>query len=408
VNDPSLQHDHMTKLTFRSVLINLTLVLVAALCAAIVGEVLLRYALPYPSGFWQWPPGLAKTFYPDPEVLPGVQGPTRFVINSSGIRGDEFSASQHYRIMTIGGSSTECLYLDERVAWPRALQTILDRARPDLRAWVGNLGKSGFNTRHHILQMQYLLPQLPHLDAIVVLVGINDMGLRLMMGDSYDPHFLERPEGRQHLMRRTFLYYPLTLGDRLDTKNTAWWRLTAYLKTSFFSEQIQDEAARKVAAQRKRRQQAPEMVDTLPDLHPALGEYARNLNIMIDAGRDRYVRMVFVTQPSLWRDDLTDAEQHLLWAGGIGNYEEEGAHRYYTARQLMRAMNLYNEKLLEVCRAREVECIDLAAALPKNTTVFYDDCHFNENGSLKVAAVIGEYLLSKPPFGTIAATAASQ
>jgi hypothetical protein len=284
----------------------------------------------------------------------------------------------------------------------------LSQARPDLGAWVGNLGKSGFSTRHHVLQMQHLLPQLPHLDAVVVLVGINDLGLRLMMGESYDPKFLERPEGRQHLMRRTFSYYPLSFGDRFDTKNTAWWRLTADLKATYFSKQVQDEAALKLAAQRKRRQEAPEIVDTPPDLHSALGEYARNLNTMIDLARDRSIRVVFLTQPTLWREDLTDVERRLLWAGGIGHYEEEGAHRYYSVRQLNQSMNRYNEKLMEVCRERNVECIDLAAALPRDTSVFYDDCHFNDSGSRKVAAVIAEYMLTKPPFSVTPETSCSQ
>ncbi|KIX12937.1 hypothetical protein X474_16690 [Dethiosulfatarculus sandiegensis] len=26
-------------------------------------------------------------------------------------------------------------------------------------------------------------------------------------------------------------------------------------------------------------------------------------------------------------------------------------------------------------------CLDLAELLPKDTTVFYDDCHFNEGGA---------------------------
>jgi hypothetical protein len=49
--------------------------------------------------------------------------------------------------------------------------------------------------------------------------------------------------------------------------------------------------------------------------------------------------------------------------------------------------------LLEVCRERELACIDLAAALPQDETVFYDDAHFNESGARQVANVVVRSLL---------------
>lgn len=48
--------------------------------------------------------------------------------------------------------------------------------------------------------------------------------------------------------------------------------------------------------------------------------------------------------------------------------------------------------MLEVCADRRVECLDLAAMLPKDDTVFYDDVHFNEAGAERVAAAVAERL----------------
>jgi hypothetical protein len=55
-------------------------------------------------------------------------------------------------------------------------------------------------------------------------------------------------------------------------------------------------------------------------------------------------------------------------------------------------MTIYNEKLKEVCHQRGVECLDLDSKLAKNTDIFYDDVHFNENGARAVAKEIGYYL----------------
>lgn len=61
-------------------------------------------------------------------------------------------------------------------------------------------------------------------------------------------------------------------------------------------------------------------------------------------------------------------------------------------------MAAFNDTLLNVSQNRHLECVDLASMLEKDTIVFYDDAHFNESGSQKVAMILSEYLLKKQPF----------
>lgn len=65
---------------------------------------------------------------------------------------------------------------------------------------------------------------------------------------------------------------------------------------------------------------------------------------------------------------------------------------------LQRGLDSYNEIMLDMCKERNAECLDLASALPKDKSVFYDDVHFTEVGARLVAEEIATYLLSKPPF----------
>jgi len=132
---------------------------------------------------------------------------------------------------------------------------------------------------------------------------------------------------------------------------------------------------------------------TLPDLSSALKEYSRNVNTIIDYAKSMGIRVILVTQPYLWRSGLSSEEQSLLWWGGIGNYQEELGHEYYSIEVLAEGMKMYNEMLLRICHTKNGECIDLESQLSKDTSNFYDDMHFNESGSQNVATVLGEYFV---------------
>jgi hypothetical protein len=90
---------------------------------------------------------------------------------------------------------------------------------------------------------------------------------------------------------------------------------------------------------------------------------------------------------------LTEAERNRLWFGW-----GPGFTYFYSIEALIGGMAAYNNQLLTTCDERQVECVDLATALPKDMTVFYDDVHFNESGAKEVSRVLTDYLLAQPPF----------
>jgi hypothetical protein len=120
---------------------------------------------------------------------------------------------------------------------------------------------------------------------------------------------------------------------------------------------------------------------------------------VVDIARGRDVRLLLVTQPTLWSKKLTADERKLLWAGGPPFWALKFGATYYSAEALERAMQSYNESLREVCRARDVECVDAAARIEPTTANFYDDAHFTEEGSANIARLIADYLLERPPLG---------
>jgi hypothetical protein len=100
----------------------------------------------------------------------------------------------------------------------------------------------------------------------------------------------------------------------------------------------------------------------------------------------------------MWKADLPQSLDSLLWLGGIGDFQRERNRPYYSAAALERGMKAYNDTLLRVCRERQIECLDLSSTLEKDSTVFYDDVHFNESGARKIAETLTNYLLERPPF----------
>jgi len=62
-------------------------------------------------------------------------------------------------------------------------------------------------------------------------------------------------------------------------------------------------------------------------------------------------------------------------------------------------MKKLNDVLLTVCQARHIPCIDLAEKLPRTSTMFYDDVHFNDQGSEAVSKVVYEALKNTGSLG---------
>lgn len=370
------------------------------LCLSIVAglllcETVLRFS--FPNSNYIWPPHLKTGFRVHQNDMPGISGQSRFTINSLGIRGDELAPSQTYRFLTIGGSTTECLYLDDSETWPYLLQQTLNENIPNQIFWVGNAGMSGKTTRHHLAAMQYLPLKEMRIDSIILLIGINDYSIRLSQDEDYDPNFLSKPESMNDLLYETFTggSYPDPNGPYI--KKTAIWQMLKKFKRTVLrvgtQDNIQDLYGKVYANWRQHRQQAAEIRNELPDLSSALEEYARNINKMIDIAREKSIRLIFITQPTIWKPGLPDELDALLWMGGVGNYQKDSGKVYYSVEALERGMKKYNDTLLKICQERHVESIDLAPMLDKDTTVFYDDVHFNKNGAQKVSRILSNYVL---------------
>lgn len=359
-----------------------------------------RLLVPPPDNFYIWPPGIERTFTPDQEILPGTSPTVWFRTNSYGLRSYNPAPNDDYRILVLGGSAAECLYLNQRITWPRLIIANLQREMPRLKVWVGNGGRSGQNSRDHIFHLLHVPLRALDVDAIIILAGVNDLLLRLRQGEYFDPGYLDQSGAASRQLDHAFLFVPYqySLPPPPFYKKLGLWRVAKRIRNRFFSERPQDSEGKIVANWRENRKLSGIRLDHLPEMEEGLREYKSNIDTIIDLASKKGIRLIFVTQPALWKKGMTPEENARLWMGGVGPFKTHPGESYYTPEALSEGLKTYNSLLSSFCRWRGVECLDLATGFPQNTGVFYDDCHFTVEGSERIAREISDYLLSKPPW----------
>lgn len=371
------------------------LLAVSLVVSLALGEMLLRLLLPASDTYLALTPNRTVVF--DPQFQPGVRGPARYEVNSMGARGREWAADRdtEYRILAMGGSTTESLYNDQPRTWPALLESKLGTISDGRTVWVGNIGKSGLSSRHHVLQARHLM-EVYDPDAVLLLVGVNDFAARLQRGSQYDPRYMENGRNLARLEDRAFEVVPGRLpGPRWEDdpwfKRTTTWRLLRLVRNRISgADKSQDRRGSATRHWRELRA-AGERASQLPPLTEALDEYGRNLTEIASLVGRHGARLILMTQPVLWRPGLTPAEEALLWMGGEGDFRSGPGALYYRPEALARGMDAYNARLLEVCAVTASECLDLAAEIPKTTRYFWDDCHFTDLGQERIADLVAAF-----------------
>ena len=320
----------------------------------------------------------------------GLSPQITFSVNALGLRGPLPPAEgEVYKIIAVGGSTTECAALDDTQEWPHLLMQLMNSRQTKYFTWVNNAGVSGLTTVDHLSCLRRL-PILSQADLLVFLVGVNDVEATLEYGGKPTQKALERraelfgehaPAGVMDVggfFKHSWLYQM----TRLPVVNIVW-RLKHYpTQEPLWSQQFE------------RRFAGPTLPP--PDLHIGLQEYAQRLRSLECECRARRLRCVFLTQPSMWRADLTAQEQRLLCFGKIGRRGH--VLGYASVADLAHAMDVYNQTLLSVCRQDHLQCYDLASFIPKDTSAFYDDVHFNIGGARMVAEYLATHILASAPF----------
>jgi lysophospholipase L1-like esterase len=324
-------------------------------------------------------PRIHMVYFPSAN-LPGINGPIEFTVNELGVRGPAVRLDDvDLRILCVGASTTECMYQTDTLTWPWLLQDQLAR-RLGQSVFVGNAGRSGHITLNHNFLLQNY-PLAPRFEWVLLLCGGNDM-MAMLNYRTYDT--------RKVSFETSTLYNPAVNKHRAYYEDLT---LVRRVKESLETHPgvFQDKAGFWIEKERQKRQAAlkTKAVHEVPrqDLQKALETYRANLVDLINTCRMRKQRLILMTQPNLYRKDLPEELEQLTWSS-----MREGA---YTTAVLEQLMDAFNQAMMDVCRQQEIECIDVAAGLPKDATAFFDDVHLTNVGCEKVADMVCDYLVAK-------------
>ncbi len=364
-------------MSFRSGLANLALVLFGTVLAVVLLEVILRVFQP-----------IEYRIKGDQIVLPinrhyeikvnagnGLEPFVRHTKNSLGFRGPEppDESRDDLRVIAVGGSTTECFYVSDGSSWPIRFGDLARRAVAPV--WVNNAGLDGHSTfGHQILLDEVLKPLDP--DVILFLVGWNDLG-RTDLGSS-DRNQLRSGQGVTTL--RDWLIWLANntevAGLGLNLYRT--WktrRMGLGHDATFFDWKEPPQGT----------SMAPERADAVIAEHAQsfVPGYEERLRSLLNDAKDAGIQPVLVTQPAVFgggQDPRTGTDLDRL------------AGRYGDGAQTWRVLELYNDATRKVAAGTGTPLVDLARLMPKDSTYFYDEIHFNPAGTQKVAEILFEQL----------------
>lgn len=348
-------------------LLNLSLAILSLLLALAVVEVLLQVLSPVELRLRGTSIQLPYLKEYEITAQPGSRLPPSALHhkNSLGFRGDPppQDFADHLTVIAVGGSTTECFALGDGLCWPERLGARL--AQHFAPFWINNAGIAGHTSQGHIeLLRQHILSLKP--DVIVFLIGVNDLYFSEFTA-AYDSRLTQETtvihDARQWLAEHSALValglaaYKQWRAKRLD--------LTGQDR-DFTQLVVPETPADQVTAEIERHRS-----------HDYFG-YADRLRQIITMTREAGVIPIFLTQPAVYgpaMDPRTGVDlAHIR--NGVDGFD--GAASWTL-------LESYNDVMRTVAVANNVLTVDLAKAMPKDTTYYLDQVHFTAQGADLVA-----------------------
>lgn len=337
-----------------------------------LSELMLVFFYSYPNGYYVSTPESSFVWKKDTTIIKGITKDAKVQFDQFGARTISKPTSEKIAILAIGGSTTACYSLDQQDTWTALLEGQLGN-----NYWVGNFGKPGNLSSHHILQLQKLIryPSLPPIEKIIIMMGKNDFSASIIDEKKYLglDSFNIQINAFTHLPDSTLPWHRRLRLTKLF-KTARHQVIQLYRGKTHGEELLESRKARTLTQE----------VNQLPNLSTSLSFYLDNAQKMIDFAKTNQIDIVFISQAVLWDKNLNQEDLKLI----CSNVSEKNIH--YSAEALANGMNLFNTQLEELCKRNDIQFI--WNSIESNSTNFIDDCHYTELGAKRTAKNIYEGL----------------
>jgi hypothetical protein len=280
-------------------------------------------------------------------------------------------------IVFLGGSTTECVYVDENLRFPYLAGRLIEQ-QTGLKINSYNAGRSGNNTLHCINVLMNKVVNLKP-DVVVLMENVNDLAI-LMYDKTY---WNDNPSRSPIIEKKPNLK---TIGKDLEqtfhlVRDLTFPNLSCAIKGFLHGGgKSQGDEFKEVRGKK-----------IIIDQDLLVREFTLNLQTFINICRARGITPVLMTQASR----LTDHPDPLI-KKMMHNLEVSQGVRYGDFKG---AFDRLNQTIREVGAKNQVLVIDLARVIPPVKENICDVAHFNDQGSRLVAAEIAGTL--KPAIASL-------
>lgn len=302
-------------------------------------------------------------------------------VNRWGFRGDNLDVAKRddaFRVFVMGGSTVYCGTVPYEQTHCKLLEKRLQEAYPRYRIQVQNLGADWHTTEHDTIKLLFLAQDFSP-DLLIAFHGINDMVRSLSPepfgeGD-YWPDYRHYYGATAHLTLRNqkapasmaFSYWCSDLRfDQLHVRGPFGHGLGG-VQTFFVPKTRPVEIAE----------------------WQSLPAFERNLRDFVAIARSKGMQVLLATQPSLYRDDLTPAEQQLLMFS-LTHYRDG---KRPSLHSLVEGMRIFNDATRGLGKESAVDVVDLEQRMPKTTDYLYDDVHYTPAGNELIGNAFADHII---------------
>jgi lysophospholipase L1-like esterase len=266
-----------------------------------------------------------------------------------------------FRVLTLGGSTTYGSKLDRDKTYPAVLEKLLQENNIGKTVQVLNAGVPWHTSMHSLLRYTGKFADWKP-NVVIIMHAFNDI--------------FQTSEGQltNGKYRDDYGHYFGAIGQRVnpgdEMAKTIHHILTKnWLARTWYSD-LHD-ATQTVPKQH---------VDLLRPL-PA---FRRNLEQLIIRSKQDGAKVILLTQPYLYKDDMPVDEKKILFY----DYYYKDYAKVPTISEQMQAMNAFNAAICDIARKLQVTLIDVEKSLPKSVALMFDDVHYTEKGAHDVAQII--------------------
>ena len=316
-----------------------------------------------------------KTYHINNDIITGLDPEIIVSRNSIGFRGPNPPADvqNHFSLVAIGGSTTQCFYLSDDQTWTAQLGKNLEQSFKSV--WVNNAGLDGHTTHGHLILLEDFITNL-HPKVALFLVGVNDIA-RAAISD-WDAENVK--SGVQFGSVKAFIKSLSAYSEVVSLFLNGYRSYTAY-KAGLLHDQI-DLTQRGYLDVPEAEQRESFLQNVRPEF---ISGYQERLTKIVELCRKNGIEPVFLTQPLLvgfGSDDVTGVDLARVRAYGPRQ----------TGKMYWDVLEAYNDVTRKVAKDQGVLLVDLAREMPKSSRYFYDFIHFTPQGAHVVADILYESL----------------